>query len=682
MMLGPRSSVGKSEHDINDFRARLKNARGAIGSLKYAAKDIAGKDKGGHRIRRRDEYDSKSRLLKHSSLKRASASAPSPQPLGLGRDLYPLAPDQKSFARSTAAAAAAAAASVALKPRFNVNFYGVKVEKLPDIYGSNRQKPRKSTDGLRVARREPCDFNKNAVWEYSQSGEWVPYPAEVANDLEVTFASGQVVTQLYIDGIRYDFDFGRVDGEFRCVERRGLMKRIRVRRAVRHGLPMVSTSYAYSSVIGEGRPVRTVRERFNAGEFDSAEEAVYAACLEGAFHEVRLFCRQRVPNKEGPCIPWDLNFQRESDGRSALHGAALASSTVKSGAGEHELAAEALIFYGAFTSLRDVHGATPLHVAAQQGHVHMVALLLESGANVDERKRAPGGSNRVNPADLGASLMASLNWTIQERRLKSRTRDMRATGQFLETALYLAAVHNHEHVVAKLLHSGANANLVCNQRGFTALLGAVVYNCERSVAVLMRGGADPMIETTRRQNAFDVARWQNLPTVLDILETHQRQRQLHRTPRGHSTIDPHEFYSEPRFVIEYLKNSETKAHEQDNHLRELYLAKHKAEAEAKLRNRKRTSIPDAHKIYVKIKDGKWEKDAHLQRESERRELERQTAKMLQLVNDAAVSGSAAALDAAKNQAENFNAKRVRAGLKPFNFGVKSSKSSTNNDSKN
>ena len=65
-------------------------------------------------------------------------------------------------------------------------------------------------------------------------------------------------------------------------------------------------------------------------------------------------------------LAWDLNAQRESDGRTAIHGAALASSARTSGAGEHELAAESLIFHRASVDLRDMHGATPLHVASQQ----------------------------------------------------------------------------------------------------------------------------------------------------------------------------------------------------------------------------------------------------------------------------------------------------------------------------
>ena len=70
-----KARLSSSASDVADLRTRLALARGAVGKLKYVAKDITGKDKGGHRKeRRRDEYDTRSQLLK--ALSTAKHKAP------------------------------------------------------------------------------------------------------------------------------------------------------------------------------------------------------------------------------------------------------------------------------------------------------------------------------------------------------------------------------------------------------------------------------------------------------------------------------------------------------------------------------------------------------------------------------------------------------------------------------
>ena len=319
------AKVAASASDIADLRSRLAVAKGTVGTLKYTAKDIIGgvgsTSTTGRRRRQIDEYDTRAMLLKKKTAAAAKKSVPANSlsfgardSLGLARDLYPLAPDLTSHRKATEAAAEAAAAAVRRKPRFAVNFYGAKLDKLPDVYAHKKTRKHHTKGGRCVRQRDPCDFNRHAVWEFFDGDEggggeqWQAYDARAATQLESTFASGQVMAEVYIDGVRYDFDLSRVDGAFHCIQRVGFHRRIRVRRALRHSLPMVSTSYGFSADVGRaggvaqggGSAVKTVRERYNAGEFHSVEDAVY----------VRLFVRSFVCLFSCSFYLFDLSFIR------------------------------------------------------------------------------------------------------------------------------------------------------------------------------------------------------------------------------------------------------------------------------------------------------------------------------------------------------------------------------------
>ncbi|KAH0610788.1 uncharacterized protein H6S33_011215 [Morchella sextelata] len=93
----------------------------------------------------------------------------------------------------------------------------------------------------------------------------------------------------------------------------------------------------------------------------------------------------------------------------------------------------------------DLLGYTPLHLAARAGKVKLVELLLDSGARIDS--------------------------------------------QIHDTALHLAAKHEHEAVVALLLKRGADPNLK-DACGMTPLHLVVLYRFKAVAEMLLLNGAD------------------------------------------------------------------------------------------------------------------------------------------------------------------------------------------------
>jgi ankyrin repeat protein len=96
------------------------------------------------------------------------------------------------------------------------------------------------------------------------------------------------------------------------------------------------------------------------------------------------------------------------------------------------------------------YGQTALQAASANGHLSIVNLLLDAGANVD----APGGNNGGR------------------------------------TALTLAALNGHQEIVQRLLDAGANINIAPHKyAGRTPLQGAAEYGHIKIVKLLLEKGA-------------------------------------------------------------------------------------------------------------------------------------------------------------------------------------------------
>jgi ankyrin repeat protein len=111
-----------------------------------------------------------------------------------------------------------------------------------------------------------------------------------------------------------------------------------------------------------------------------------------------------------------------------------------------------LISVGASLSAGDFRGLTPLHIAAREGHVDLIPLFIDSGADVN-----------AAPPDLDG-----------------------------RTPLQIAAQKGHLHVIELLLQIGANIDAPAAAiRGRTALQAAAENAQVEAVELLLESGADP-----------------------------------------------------------------------------------------------------------------------------------------------------------------------------------------------
>ena len=134
-------------------------------------------------------------------------------------------------------------------------------------------------------------------------------------------------------------------------------------------------------------------------------------------------------------------------------------------------------------------GLTALHVAAQEGHVEIVRLLLDAGATVDAKSRI-GDYTPLHLANQGAH-------TSVARALVEAGADVSApTSTSGVTALHLAAqVVGGQGAVKMLLESGAPVDATEAQAGQTPLMFAAAAGRTAAVRELLRHGADPGIQT-------------------------------------------------------------------------------------------------------------------------------------------------------------------------------------------
>eukprot|EP00435_Cladocopium_sp_Y103_P040740 s1500_g11.t1 len=133
--------------------------------------------------------------------------------------------------------------------------------------------------------------------------------------------------------------------------------------------------------------------------------------------------------------------------------------------GETLTASQLLLETGADKDAQETDGTTPLYSGAAQGHVNVVALLLEAGANKDQ----PAG-----PATGGSTplFIAAENGHLDTVRLLVESRaaiDHRSHQIGLgETPLMAAASEGHLEIVKLLVASGARCDITRND-GFTAM---------------------------------------------------------------------------------------------------------------------------------------------------------------------------------------------------------------------
>ncbi|KAH0522614.1 hypothetical protein TsFJ059_006437 [Trichoderma semiorbis] len=161
---------------------------------------------------------------------------------------------------------------------------------------------------------------------------------------------------------------------------------------------------------------------------------------------------------------------------------------------------------------RDSRGETALHLAAQQGHLDVLRLLLQAAADVDAAngrgetpliRAARNGHTALVESLLlsGADALAKDNekWTAFHWAIIGNSMDTaklllryqaNSDGLQLNKALIVAAEAGNETAVQMVLDLGANIDWK-DDEGSTAITWAVPGGYENAVRTLLRNGADP-----------------------------------------------------------------------------------------------------------------------------------------------------------------------------------------------
>ncbi|GFF25367.1 isoform 2 of ankyrin repeat domain-containing protein 50 [Aspergillus udagawae] len=152
----------------------------------------------------------------------------------------------------------------------------------------------------------------------------------------------------------------------------------------------------------------------------------------------------------------------------------------------------------------------PIHLAAFNGHTHMVRKLLRNEENID--KGDGTGSN--------ALMWASLNgYKEVVELLLEHGADVDAQGGKYGNALQAASSRGHEKIVQMLLEHGANVNSRC-RRLDTALQDASYRGHEKIVQMLLEHGADVNVQGGWSGNALQAASFQGYEMIVQMLLEH------------------------------------------------------------------------------------------------------------------------------------------------------------------
>ena len=124
-------------------------------------------------------------------------------------------------------------------------------------------------------------------------------------------------------------------------------------------------------------------------------------------------------------------------------------------------------------------GITPLHMAAQEGHLDIVRYLVERGADFNQ-------ADKWGQTPLHA---AAYNGHIEVVRylIEGKGADFNLADRWNQTPLHLAACYGHTEVVRYLIERGADFNQVDNE-GETPLHLAVLFGRIDVVRILLANG--------------------------------------------------------------------------------------------------------------------------------------------------------------------------------------------------
>ena len=156
-----------------------------------------------------------------------------------------------------------------------------------------------------------------------------------------------------------------------------------------------------------------------------------------------------------------------------------------------------LIHLGADVDAPNRFGTTPLHWAVMYADQGSIALLLDSGANVNARMRS--GDSVLHAAVERNKELSVIKLLVDKgANLNSRTLEG-------DTVIHTAAQFGSVELLEYLVSSGAKVN-VRNRRGETLLHSATkCFTClPGRIKFLLEIGVDPMIKNTDGKTAWDI----------------------------------------------------------------------------------------------------------------------------------------------------------------------------------
>jgi ankyrin repeat protein len=186
-------------------------------------------------------------------------------------------------------------------------------------------------------------------------------------------------------------------------------------------------------------------------------------------------------------------------------------------------------------------GEVPLTVAAADGHIEIVRILLERGAEVDietprgtalalaaERNHpevvrllldAGANAAALSPAyyDMTPLEIAALLGHVEVVRVFLRREGGAETQRGLGTALWMASQQGYSEVVTLLARAGADLNAQVAPKGRSALMLAAQNGHTDTVAALLAAGADVNARNEYGGNALSSAAGNRYPDIVRLL---------------------------------------------------------------------------------------------------------------------------------------------------------------------
>lgn len=174
-------------------------------------------------------------------------------------------------------------------------------------------------------------------------------------------------------------------------------------------------------------------------------------------------------------------------------------------------------------------GIAPVHAAVEAGHVSCLEILLDFGADADQRD--------LNGCTPCAYCAQAKSWTAEMADCLRVLLDAGATPDKSDregfSPLLLAVQKNHHECVQMLLDAGADAELADPVSGATACLLAVQQNAIEMCMHLLGAGADPhesglsmrfdgarLVPTGARLVPADLARFEGYDQLAELLGAH------------------------------------------------------------------------------------------------------------------------------------------------------------------